>query len=127
MYDEEKASKIEALIKHNLEIAKEESLNRIKETCNMQIDRINGVYTSMLNTLKTLELKDSSLLDLFEKSNGNIRVINYNPIPNYLGGLWDVNFPYNNMDYYKNNPIRLKDNTKYKLIMIAIEQKEDKQ
>ena len=121
--DESKSSKIEEIIKHNLEVTKEEALNRIKETCDMQIDRINGVYTSILKTLQTLELQDASLLDFFEKSEGNVRVFNFNPDHNSFGGQLTLNLPFGtNVNQY---PIQLRSQHQYKIILIAIDQKNE--
>jgi len=126
--DESKSSKIEEIIKHSIEVKKEEALNQIKETCDREIDRINGVYTSIMKTLETLELQDASLLDFFEKSKGNVRVLDYNPYDGHYGRI-ELNFPDNRTGYqYLQNPINLRVNTKYKIILIAIEQNdEDKQ
>jgi len=123
--DESKSSKIEEIIKHTIEVKKEDALNQIKETCDREIDRINGVYTSIMKTLKTLELQDASLLDFFEKSKGNVRVIDYNKELYDSYGSLDIQLPSNSIGYFPRFPIQLKTKTRYKIILIAIEQKDE--
>lgn len=120
-----KTSEIENTIKKSIE--EETSRNVMKLTeiiCNetkASIDRINGVYASAINTLKQLELTDATIFDFFQKTGGNIRV--YDGL-NTCSGSLNVDLPGGNAlrDY---NPIRLKEKTKYKIIVMAMEIKEE--
>lgn len=120
-------SKIEEIIKSELEEETKRSIGqlteRIADETKQAIDRINGVYGSAINTLKKLELADSTIFEFFEKTKGNIRVIEF--INDFSGNL-DVQTPGGtvNETLYR-NPIRLKEKTKYKLIFMAIEVKDE--
>ncbi len=120
-----KTSEIENTIKKSID---EELLRSTAELQDLMgkktqeaVDRINGVYTSAINTLKQLELTDAGIFDFFQKTNGNIRV--YEGL-NTCGGTLNIELPCGNA-FRDNNPIRLFEKTKYKIIVMAIETKDE--
>lgn len=118
-------SKIEEIIKNNLEEETKRSIaqltERIADETKQAVDRINGVYSSTINTLKKLEITDATTFDFFEKTQGNIRVAecqsDWGDPLRVLAGNVDVLHP---------NPIYLKEKTRYKVIVMAIEQPGEK-
>lgn len=118
-------SKIESIIKTNLEDETQKSIAQLKETVDtltkQAIERINNVYGSAISTLRKLELTDATIFDFFEKTQGNIRVAEvkndwHQPLRALAG----------NIDVLHPNPIYLK-KARYKIIVMAIEVKEEKE
>ncbi len=120
-----KVSEIENTIKNNIDEELLRSTAKIQELINKEtqdaVDRINSVYTSAINTLKPLELTDAGIFDFFQKTGGNIRV--YDGVTS-RGGSLDIWLPCGTA-LRDNNSIRLKEKTKYKIIVMAIEIKEE--
>ena len=118
-----KVSEIENTIKNNIDEELQRSTAELQEMMSKKtqeaVDRINGVYTSAINTLKQLELTDATIFDFFQKTNGNIRV--YEKL-NEFGGPLDIR---SSTGGYFDNHIQLKKNTNYKIIVMAMEIKED--
>lgn len=118
-----KVSEIENTIKKNIDEELQRSTAELKELMDKKtqeaVDRINGVYASAINTLKQLELTDATIFDFFQKTGGNIRV--YEKL-NDFGGPLDIRL--SNSGYF-DNLIQLKKNTKYKIIVMAMEIKEE--
>lgn len=117
------ASEIEKIIKNNLEDETKRNIDKLVEQMAREtqqaIDRINGVYGSAISTLQKLELTDATIFDFFQKTNGNIRV-------EELKGNGSYIYPeYEGRRLGMQNPIYLKDGTRYKLILMAIEVKEE--
>jgi hypothetical protein len=119
-----KISEIEKIIKENISKETENSIadlsKIIDDRTQAAIDRINGVYTSAINTLKQLELTDATIFDFFQKTKGNIRVVEYNNRFNSTlqlraGGDSLLSFP----EFY------LQTQTKYKIIVMAMEIKDE--
>lgn len=113
-------SKIEEIIKNDLKEETRKSIDelvtRMAGETQQAVDRINGVYGSALKTLKQLELTDATVFDFFQKTNGNIRVAEINNI--FISRL-HVNTASGMMMF--ENPIQLKEKTRYKIIMMAME------
>lgn len=120
-----KTSEIENIIKKSIEDETSRNVMKLTEMISTEtkaaIDRINGVYTSAINTLKQLELTDATIFDFFQKTNGNIRV--HEELIQWGGNL-NIELPSQNIRDNL-NPIRLLEKTKYKIIVMAMEIKED--
>lgn len=118
-------SKIEEIIKNKLEEETKRCTDELSERMASEtqeaINRINGVYSSAISTLKKLELTDATTFDFFEKTQGNIRVAecqsDWGDPLRVLAGNVDVLHP---------NPIQLNKKTRYKIIVMAIEQPGEK-
>lgn len=88
------------------------------------VERINGVYSSILKAIAGLEIKDPTLLDYIEKTKGNIRVydniIGHGPraelIVQYCGTT--LGFKTGKAVI---TPITLDENKIYRLIVMAVE------
>lgn len=123
---ESKTSEIEDIIKKSIEEETSRNVMKITEIiCNetkAAIDRINGVYSSAINTLKQLELTDATIFDFFQKTGGNIRV---HEESNEWAGYLNIELPNRGSILLNNNPIFLKGKTRYKIIVMAMEIKED--
>lgn len=123
---ESTASEIENTIKNNIDEELKRSTAELKELMDKKtqeaVDRINGVYTSAINTLKQLELTDAGIFDFFQKTGGNIQV--YEELNNWAGYL-NIDFPNRGGIHQDSNPIRLKEKTKYKIIIMAMEIKDE--
>ena len=112
-------SEIERIIKNNLEQETKKSIDdlvaRMTAETQQAVDRINGVYGSAIKTLKQLELTDATIFDFFQKTNGNIRIIERdNTFRSYVqlnmgNGVVGI------------EPIELKEKTRYKIIWMAME------
>ena len=112
-------SKIESIIKENINDETQKNIAQLKEMIEIQtlqaIERINNVYGSAIHTLKQLELTDATIFDFFQKTNGNIRVFeNENEYP----GTIEIILP-NGQRADQRNPIYLK-KAKYKIIIMAM-------
>lgn len=123
---ESKTSEIENIIKKSIEDETSRNVMKLTEMISTEtkaaIDRINGVYTSAINTLKQLELTDATIFDFFQKTNGNIRV--YEGL-NKMEGTLSVELGYTGDITGGSNRIRLKERTKYKIIVMAMEIKDE--
>lgn len=122
-----KVSEIEGIIRNKLEEETKKSIDqlvaRMAEETQQAIDRINGVYSSAIGTLEKLELTDATIFDFFQKTNGNIRVEEFDS--NWRSTLI-VNTDHGDSMIYK-NPIFLKEKTRYKIIVMTIEQPVEKE
>lgn len=120
-----KTSEIENTIRNNIDDELKRSTAELQNLMGKKtqeaIDRINGVYTSAINTLKQLELTDAGIFDFFQKTNGNIRV--YEDLIQWGGNL-NIELPSQNLRDNR-NPIQLHEKTKYKIIVMAIEIKDE--
>lgn len=85
------------------------------------VERINEVYTSAITALKTLELKDATIYDFFERTQGNIRVIEETTDQSYYER--NLGCSIEGRDILSKNPIRLAPRKKYKIIVMAMEEK----
>ena len=117
-------SKIENIIKASIDEETQRSTAQLKEQINslmeQAIERINNVYGSAISTLRKLELTDVTIFEFFQKTDGNVRVYEFDTtFPDSLKlyiGTTEIS------DY--ESAIRLKERTKYKIILIAIKQEE---
>lgn len=88
------------------------------------VERINGVYSSILKAIAGLEIKDPTLLDYIEKTKGNIRVydniISRGPRAELTVQYWGttLGFKAGKADI---TPITLDENKIYRLIVMAVE------
>lgn len=116
-------SEIEKIIKEKIDEETQKSIAQLNEQIESQtqqaIERINNVYASAISTLRKLELTDATIFDFFQKTNGNIRVYE---IQNRWEGRLDVSKQDGTIQ--DRNPIRLQDNTNYKIILMAIKVEE---
>ncbi|MDD3813309.1 MAG: hypothetical protein PHZ02_01575 [Desulfocapsaceae bacterium] len=121
----DKVSEIEKIIKKEIEDETNRKIEKIQAMIDSEtkeaVGRINGVYNSAINTLRMLELADASLFDFFQKTNGNIRVIEFKNQYDTSLDIRNSGIPILNYQ----TSIHLKENTIYKLIVLAIEIKED--
>lgn len=117
---ETQASKIEQIIVKSVNTETMRCIDRLNSTINSQteqaIERINNVYTSAINTLKRLELTDTTIFDFFQKTNGNIRV---HEIEVENPGKLKIELP-NGQIISETNSIYIENNVKYKVILMAI-------
>lgn len=117
-------SEIEKTIKKNIDEELKRSTAELQDLMAAEtqeaVDRINGVYISAINTLRQLKLADAGIFDFFQKTGGNIRV--YDELIAF-GGSLDIRLPTGVVD--PKNSIHLKDKTKYKIIVMAMEMKEE--
>ncbi|MDP2217223.1 MAG: hypothetical protein Q8J68_08060 [Methanolobus sp.] len=122
-------NKIEEIIRKNLQTEKERCIGDIvrrnQSELTQAIDHINGVYNSAINTLKKLEilkLPDATVFDFFQQTDGNIRVFEIKGVDSE----WQLNILYGGriLEEYSKAPIRLKEKTAYKIIVMAMELKE---
>ena len=88
------------------------------------VERINGVYSSILKAIAGLEIKDPSLLDYIEKTKGNIRVydniIGHGPRSDLVIEYWGTTLGYQ-AGQSLISPITLNENKIYRLIVMAVE------
>jgi len=111
-------SKIEEIIFDNLRKEFEKNKTEIANFAIKRKEEFILYYESMLDTVKELKLNDATIFDFFERTNGNVRVINHKSMhPDYL----QIRTDYNG-DLLNYNRISLKPDTKYKIILIAIEE-----
>lgn len=89
------------------------------------VERINGVYSSILKAIDGLEIKDPTLLDYIEKTKGNIRVydniIGRGPRNDLEVRYWGTTLGFK-AGKPGITPITLNENKKYRLIVMAIEE-----
>ena len=115
-------SKIEAIIENGIAEETAKSIADIEKDIEGKtqaaINRINGVYASAIKTLEQLELTDAGIFEFFQKTDGNIRVAEF-VTKSYAG---DLNVEEGGWRVFENqNPIYLKRDTKYKIIVMAME------
>ena len=117
-------SKIESIIKENINDETQKSIAQLKEQIESQtqqaIERINNVYASSINTLRQLELTDATIFEFFQKTNGNIRV--HEIEVDYPGVVGIEISPGQKIN--ERSPIYLDKRAKYKIILMAIKVKE---
>lgn len=120
-------SKIEEIIKSELEEETKKSIDQLVALMTSEtqhaVDRINGVYNSAISTLKKLELTDATIFDFFQKAKGNIRVVEFE------NRYWEelrVDTDRGDNPMGGQPRINLKEKTKYKIIVMAIEQPAEK-
>lgn len=122
--DTTEVSEIEAIIKRNIEEETRKSIAQLKEQIEREtaaaVERINGVYTSAISTLRKLELTDATIFEFFQKTNGNIRV--HEVEVDYPGNLW-VELP-GGQRINERSPIYLDKRVKYKVILMAMKMEE---
>lgn len=119
-----KVSEIETIIKTNIEEETRKSIAQLKEQIEREttaaVERINGVYTSAISTLRKLELTDATIFEFFQKTNGNIRVheieVDY---PGFVGIVLPDGERIN-----ERSPIYLDKRVKYKIILMVMKMQE---
>lgn len=88
------------------------------------VERINGVYSSILKAIAGLEIKDPTLLDYIEKTKGNIRVydniIGHGPRSELIVQYWGTTLGFK-AGKAGITPITLDENKIYRLIVMAVE------
>jgi len=140
--------KVKEIIQRDLEIEASRLTSNIQESIDRElkeaIDKINNVYTSALTTLQKLEIADATLFDFFEKTQGNIRI--YENVAGYDRDMKSIpsedfafclktklnlecrgiRLGYNEYGKEVIPPIELREGKKYKVIVMAMELKEEK-
>ena len=117
-------SKIEEIISGKVEQEYERQLEYLQSQARQSCVELKSCYETTLETLKNLKLMDATIFDFFEKTSGNIRIINH--ISTYPDNLNVRTEDHGNL-ILDGNTIRLKENIKYKIIVMAIaEEKQDK-
>ena len=125
--------KVKEIIQRDLEIEASRLTSNIQESIDRElkeaIDKINNVYTSALTTLQKLEIADATLFDFFEKTQGNIRI--YENVAGYDRAKLNlerngIRLGYNKYGEEVIPPIELSEKKKYKVIVMAMELKEEK-
>jgi len=112
-------SKIEEIISKKVKEEYERQLDYLKAVGERSCNELSICYESTLETLKNLELVDATIFDFFEKTNGNIRVIEHSSIFNdYLRVRSDSKGDL----LSESNQIRLEPKVKYKIILMVIEE-----
>lgn len=122
--DTPEVSEIEAIIKRNIEEETQKSIAQLKEQIEREtaaaVERINGVYTSAISTLRKLELTDATIFEFFQKTNGNIRV--HEVEVNYPGFVV-IELP-DGERISERSPVYLDKWVKYKIILMAMKMEE---
>ena len=130
--------KVKEIIQKDLEAEAARSTSLLKEEMDREtqkaIDRINNVYTSALNALQKLEIADATLFDFFEKTQGNIRI--YEGVAGHERASLTVEYFGFRLGYARGEPglgyargepvvapIELREGKKYKIIVMAMEEK----
>lgn len=127
-------SKIEKIIRERILEEKDLVFRDLVESTNnatdKAVERINGVYNSIMNTLKKLDLKDSTFIDIFERTKGNVRVYDNVVVGNYnrevetrVGGN-TLGYRITNPGIREVPPIQLQENKRYKIVIMALEEGE---
>jgi len=109
-------SKIEEILTEKLREEFRNQLRHLRDVSEQSCNELEKCLKSNLEILKELELTDATMFDFFEKTKGNIRVTDFDSKHNRS--------LYTKTDYGEElpNQIILKENTKYKIILMAIEQ-----
>ncbi len=119
-----KVSEIETIIKTNIEEETRKSIVQLKEQIEREttaaVERINGVYTSAINTLKKLELTDATIFEFFQKTNGNIRV---HEIKVDYPGMVYIELPCGQR-INERSPSYLDERVNYKIILMVMKMQE---
>jgi len=125
--------KVKKIVQRDLEIEASRLTSNIQASIDRNlkeaIDKINNVYTSALTTLRKLEIADATLFDFFEKTQGNIRI--YENVAGYDRAKLNlecngIRLGYNEYGKEVIPPIELSERKKYKVIVMAMEMKEEK-
>ncbi len=121
--DPKEISKIEETIKGKINEETQQSITQLKEHIERETEdavaRINNVYASMINALRQLKLTDATIFDFFQKTNGNIRVYEYKN--EFRDISIEVTIAGRPLSDFRND-IRLHENSKYKIILMAIKE-----
>lgn len=119
-------SEIEGIIREKLRDESsrlvEELKQQVEDSTTRAVERINNVYTSTIKTLEKLGSQDATLLGIFQKTQGNIRVIDVpaNPYNEQVAYLEiDGRRP---EEFMHSSGIRLTSGKKYRIIMMAMEE-----
>lgn len=121
--------KIVKIIQERIWQTVEDEKKFIQEECarlgDKAVERINGVYSSILKAIDGLEIKDPTLLDYIEKTKGNIRVyeniVGHGPRSDLVIQYWGMTLGYQ-AGKPGISPITLNENKKYRVIVMAIEE-----
>lgn len=118
-------SEIEGIIRKKLHDESsrlvEELKQQVEDSTTRAVERINNVYISAVKTLEKLGSQDATLLGVFQRTQGNIRVIDvpanpYNEQHVYLE--IDGRRP---EEFMRSSEIRLMPDKKYRIIIMAME------
>ena len=121
--------KIVKIVQERIWQTVEDEKKFIQEECaslgDKAVERINGVYSSILKAIDGLEIKDPTLLDYIEKTKGNIRVYD-NIIGHGPRDDFEIRYCGQTLGYQTGKqtiaPITLNGNKKYRIIVMAIEE-----
>lgn len=116
-------SEIEQIVRDRLTDEFDKQLISLQNNYTMGIEKLNTKYDDLLETLNQLEVTDATLFDFFEKTNGNIRI-------KTLGKTnfdEQVNVTISGLNPFGNNNIILNKNKSYKIILMVIEENDNKE
>ena len=116
-------SRIEQIVKDRLKDEFNKQLISVQSNYSRSMDELNATYDNLLETLHQLELTDATLFDFFEKCDGNIRIktldkTNWNE---------QIDITISGLNPFGNNNINLKKDKVYKIILMAIEEDDNKE
>lgn len=116
-------SKIEQIVIDRLKDEFDKQLISLQNNYTRSIDELNTKYDDLLETLSQLELIDATLFDFFEKTDGNIRIKTLDKTN------WDeqIEVTISGVHPFGNNNIILNKDKKYKIILMAIEENDNKE
>lgn len=109
---------VEERIRESIEAEKKDIKEESARLTDRAVERINGVYASILATLRQLDIKDASLLEFYTKAGGRVRSVE-GIIEKFEQKLY-INM--GGRDLTHQDPIILKPGKKYKVILMAIEE-----
>lgn len=111
---------IEERIRETVEAEKKDIQEESARLAEKAVERINGVYASIINTIKELDIKDASLLEFYTKAGGNIRSVKIKTSKKDFEKRLYINF--DGRTAPSEDPIIIKPGKKYKVLLIAIEE-----
>ncbi len=111
---------IEERIKEVVDAEKKTINEDTERITDRAIERINGVYASIINTLRLLDIKDASLLDFYTKAAGRVRTVEIEGRIDEYEKKLNLNLDSRTLTH--EDPILIKPGKKYKVLLIAIEE-----
>ena len=111
---------VEERIGETVEAEKKDIQEESARLAEKAVERINGVYASILNTIGLLDIKDASLLEFYTKAGGRVRSVEIvNSDRDYEKKLY---LNYEGRIIPHDDPIIIKPGKKYKVLLMALEE-----
>lgn len=111
---------VEERIGETVEAEKKDIQEESARLAEKAVERINGVYASILNTIRLLDIKDASLLEFYIKAGGRVRTVEIDNQHRDFEMKLYIN--YEGRIIPQDDPIIIKPGKKYKVLLIAIEE-----